>query len=111
MENLLDKVPELIKLEGYAHDRSVFLNGEQLNPEYSLSIRNHSPSGFNWGYGGSGPAQLSLAVLLATCPAEIASKYYQSFKFNVIAGYDGGEDFKDEIRLRDKIKQYIDDRK
>ena len=26
-------------------------------------IRNHSPSGFNWGYGGSGPAQLALAIL------------------------------------------------
>lgn len=26
-------------------------------------IRNHSPSGFEWGYGGSGPAQLALAIL------------------------------------------------
>lgn len=25
------------------------------------NLRNHSPNGFNWGYGGSGPAQLSLA--------------------------------------------------
>ncbi len=28
-----------------------------------LEIRNHSPSGFEWGYGGSGPAQLALALL------------------------------------------------
>lgn len=26
-------------------------------------IRNHSPTGFEWGYGGSGPAQLALAIL------------------------------------------------
>jgi hypothetical protein len=31
-----------------------------------LDLRNHSPSGFEWGYGGSGPAQLALA-LLADC--------------------------------------------
>lgn len=36
-------------------------------PQYALpprlDIRNHSPSGFNWGYHGSGPAQLALAIL------------------------------------------------
>jgi hypothetical protein len=26
-------------------------------------VRSHSPSGFEWGYGGSGPAQLALAIL------------------------------------------------
>ena len=33
-------------------------NGERkpLNPRQEL--RNHSPTGFEWGYGGSGPAQL-----------------------------------------------------
>ena len=28
-----------------------------------LDLRNHSPTGFEWGYGGSGPSQLSLALL------------------------------------------------
>lgn len=36
-------------------------------PPYRLSARldieNHSPTGFEWGYGGSGPAQLALAIL------------------------------------------------
>src|SRR6516225_2178066 len=38
-------------------------NGERkpLNPRQEL--RNHSPTGFEWGYGGSGPAQLALAIL------------------------------------------------
>ena len=37
---------------------------ERLIPERSLELVNHSPSGFEWGYGGSGPAQLALAFLL-----------------------------------------------
>ena len=27
-----------------------------------LDLANHSPTGFSWGYGGSGPAQLALAL-------------------------------------------------
>ena len=33
----------------------------------SLSIKNASPTGFEWGYAGSGPSQLSLALLLDHC--------------------------------------------
>ena len=38
-------------------------NGERkpLNPRREL--RNHSPTGFEWGYGGSGPAPLAPAIL------------------------------------------------
>ena len=39
----------------------VTVNGRPLNPR--LDLWNHSPSGFEWGYGGSGPAQLALALL------------------------------------------------
>ncbi len=35
--------------------------GYQLPPRHDL--RNHSPDGLKWGYAGSGPAQLALAVL------------------------------------------------
>lgn len=38
-------------------------------------IANHSPTGFEWGYSGSGPAQLALAILhdhLKWFPADIA---------------------------------------
>lgn len=40
----------------------VTVDGEPLDPAFE--IRNHSPSGFNWGYGGSGPAQLGLAIVV-----------------------------------------------
>lgn len=59
--------------------------GRALNPRHDL--RNHSPDGFQWGYGGSGPAQLALALVAdATGDDELAQRTYQRFKFNIIAG-------------------------
>ena len=65
------------------------MSTRNLAPTKSLKVRNHSPSGFNWGYGGSGPAQLALAILLDLYPergAEWAERYHQDFKFKIIAG-------------------------
>lgn len=50
-------------------------------------LGNHSPDGFEWGYGGSGPAQLALAILadlLHNDPR--AARLHQEFKWDVIAG-------------------------
>ena len=61
------------------------LPGRQLDPR--LDLRNHSPSGFEWGYGGSGPAQLALALLAdALDDDEAAQDYYQQFKWAVVSG-------------------------
>jgi Family of unknown function (DUF6166) len=55
-----------------------------LNPRFDLE--NKSPTGFAWGYGGSGPAQLALALLADTLgDDERALRLYQAFKFRVIA--------------------------
>jgi hypothetical protein len=57
----------------------VFVNGEELEPY--LHIRNHSPDGFEWGYGGSGPAQLALAIMCDFWQStEAACFWYQKFK-------------------------------
>jgi hypothetical protein len=51
-----------------------------------LDIWNHSPTGFEWGYGGSGPAQLALAILCdALGDDEQAVDLHQSFKWAIIA--------------------------
>lgn len=42
----------------------VLVNGQRLDPGPSQRVSNPSPDGFAWGYGGSGPAQLALALLL-----------------------------------------------
>ena len=55
-----------------------------LAPRFDL--RNHSPTGFEWGYGGSGPAQLALALLAdALGDEEQALLLYQAFKWKVVA--------------------------
>ena len=52
----------------------------------SLKLRQHSPTGFAWGYLGSGPAQLALAILLdATGDEELAQRHYMSFKEDFVA--------------------------
>lgn len=63
----------------------------------TLEIVNHSPTGFEWGYGGSGPSQLALAIVywtlaLATAADEeeaedIALRYYQGFKEQFVAKF------------------------
>lgn len=68
---------------------SVLVNGKPLPLERSLKIRNHSPSGFGWGYLGSGPAQLALAILLDYYDnAGKAERLYQPFKRCVVAAWD-----------------------
>lgn len=77
-------------------------NREILSAIPSRKLINHSPTGFEWGYGGSGPAQLALALLLdATGDEEIARRYYQDFKWQVVARwgrYNGFQITQDEIR-------------
>lgn len=62
----------------------VTVNGEPL--ELRLDLHNHSPTGFDWGYCGSGPAQLALAILADHLENdEQALNLYQRFKWAVIA--------------------------
>lgn len=68
----------LVKEEG--------LPDRELKPDESLKLANKSPSGFNWGYGGSGPSQLALAILLDfTGSATVALEHYQRFKWDKVA--------------------------
>jgi len=70
------------KLKGIEETREIWLDGKYLKPERSQKVRNHSPDGFNWGYGGSGPAQLALAIALELTGK---SESYQDFKWCIIA--------------------------
>lgn len=71
-------------------DGNVTVNRRALNPR--LDIYNHSSAGFAWGYGGSGPAQLALAVL-ADCVGDddIALAFHQAFKRSVVEPLPAGE--------------------
>lgn len=64
----------------------------QLSLEKSLQVVDHAPDGFQWGYNGSGPAQLSAAILYeVTNNADLARRYYQIFKHDLVARW--GETF------------------
>lgn len=57
-----------------------------LDPRHDL--RNHSPDGFEWGYLGSGPAQLALALAADALDGdgESALLLYQKLKEALVAG-------------------------
>lgn len=78
-------------IKGIRYTGQVFIDGVELLPAESLKLRNHSPSGFAWGYVGSGPAQLALAILLHFTTKEIALSFYQSFKWTIIAALPSGD--------------------
>jgi len=50
-----------------------------------LDLANHSPTGFEWGYQGSGPAQLALAILADALGDEDALRLYQEFKRQIVS--------------------------
>ena len=58
-------------------------NGYGLDPRFDL--RKHSLTGFEWGYGGSGPAQLALALAAdVLVDDEAALDVYQRLKFRLV---------------------------
>jgi len=57
-----------------------------------LDVFNHSPSGFEWGYLGSGPAQLALAILCDYLgEPQLAVRFYGEFKEDIVARWKDDE--------------------
>ncbi len=94
--------------------------GNKVRKRKLRHIPFHSPSGFSWGYGGSGPADLALAILVDYLrerpPAQgytdptfslwtvksQAWKYHQPFKWHFVAK------FEDDWELYDtQIEQWL----
>ena len=65
---------------------AVTVNGRPLDLRHDL--RNHSPTGAEWGYGGSGPAQLALALLADATDDHLAQQHYQRFKREIVARFE-----------------------
>ena len=55
----------------------ITVDGAPLDWRASLAVRNHSPTNPAWGYGGSGSAQLALAILLMVTDETTAERFYQ----------------------------------
>lgn len=72
--------------------------GLALRPR--LDLHNHSPSGFAWGYGGSGPAQLALAVMADSLgDDDLALCLYQDFKTHAVSRLPSGQSWRMHHRL------------
>jgi hypothetical protein len=76
-----------------------------LDPRFDL--RRHSPTGFQMGYAGSGPAQLALALLAdALGNDDLAQDLYQTFKSKVVAAVPREEE---EWRItREQIREWAE---
>jgi len=80
----------------------VNVNGEPLKHKVY-----HSPDGFNWGYGGSGPADLARSILWDYLGEEPARVLYQNFKDTFVATWrDEWQITSQEIQ--DWIKEKVD---
>lgn len=87
-----------MKIKLVCENGAYFIDDKRLTPQRSQLIINHSPDGFSHSYGGSGPAQLALAILLEICPEKIAKENYQDFKWEEIATLPSGN-FEKEITI------------
>lgn len=84
---------------------SIDEHGKTRQLDLRLDLANHSPTGFCWGYGGSGPAQTALAILADYLGDALALRYYQMFKGVVIANLPMNEDF---VLTGDKIEYALE---
>jgi len=80
-----------IKRTVYVYDG---IRGTNTEIPLYLDLCDHSPTGFNWGFLGSGCAQLAFAIIYDfTEDIEFTNKYYFAFKKEVIAKLNHYEDF------------------
>jgi hypothetical protein len=94
---LIERTPQGVTAEVLDSDHPP--GGYALDPRHDL--RNHSPDGFEFGYSGSGPSQLALALLAdALGDDALAAEHYHAFKSRVIAPIEGDrfEISQEEIR-------------
>ncbi len=79
-----------------------------LNPRTNL--RSHSPTGLEWGYGGSGPAQLALALAVDVAGAKAGQAVYQRLKWFLVARLPMGRWLISASRVHQAIKYLVDNR-
>jgi hypothetical protein len=72
---------------GEACVAKVLADGQTRGLNLMLHVCNHSPSGAEWGYNGSGPAQLAFALCFdATRSLRRTGRIYQRVKDRLVAG-------------------------
>ena len=76
--------PDLGSCRVYAEDE----HGKRRRLYHRTGYGSHSPTGFEWGYGGSGPAELARALIKdATGDPDPHPALYQRFKFEYVSAF------------------------
>jgi len=71
----------------------LYVNGQEV-----IHQAKHSPTGMEWGYGGSGPADTARSILMMVISeSKVTNMLYQQFKWDFVAKWRG-----------DRIKEIID---
>ncbi len=76
-----------VAYEGWRKDgERIVLRADGTELPNAREVYNHSPDNFEWGYHGSGPSQLALAIAVDWLrDKHLAISCYQDFKERVIA--------------------------
>jgi len=87
------------KIEGWNEDIYCSRSASGIITNVPCRITYHSPDGFEWGYGGSGPADFALNILSIFVGQEAAERYHQEFKRAFVATLpqEGGTIKRDDI--------------
>jgi|WetSurSiteA1Bulk_404760.scaffolds.fasta_scaffold86388_2 hypothetical protein len=82
------------------HERFLDVDHKRIELEDSLKYVNHSPTGFSWGYGGSGPSQAAYAILLEyTKDSVLSQKLYWQFRNEFVSKWPMDEPVYEDIDM------------
>lgn len=87
-------------------------DGERVELKPRFDLANHSPDGFEWGFAGSGPSQLALALCAEVLGDDTrALRIHQDFKFRLVAmfGRTWSLSREDALRLMQNTERAIAD--
>jgi hypothetical protein len=105
MNAILNAIPETIEMHAVWSTNAVFVDNAQLDLLHSQEIKLYSHI-FTWGYAGSAPTQLALALLLRYLPAENAVRYCEALMRNLIARLPENS-FIRTVQLRDHMARIL----
>lgn len=84
------------------HKNRVYIKGRQISWKKSMEYVRIGKTGFNWGYCGAGPQQLSFAILLELTNEKVAYSLYYTFTEKFIAKFPHKKNF--EVSEKDAMK-------
>lgn len=73
-------------------DENASVTGKTLEERSRGKYPSHSVTGFEWGYSGSGPAQLAYCMLEHVYGHKLASRNYMDFKRDFVSNFPEGDD-------------------